>query len=138
MCLYMSVRQYGSVDAGGSPHCGSIYKGFSECLLRLGDSISQYAEQEITDPQQLDNICSHWDDFHLCAMAAMLECRLEAQVMWDSLREESKKLRFEGNLYELCSKRKQQSKQDRLTGAALQQHPPVLLPLLTVFLFCLI
>lgn len=46
-----------------------------------------------------------WDEFHDCANVAMAGCPEEAAAVWESLRQESKKMQFSGNLYEMCSNR---------------------------------
>ncbi|KAI3371657.1 hypothetical protein L3Q82_024221 [Scortum barcoo] len=46
-----------------------------------------------------------WDEFHDCANVAMAGCPDEAAAVWESLRQESKKMQFSGNLYDMCSKR---------------------------------
>lgn len=46
-----------------------------------------------------------WDEFHDCANAAMAGCPQEAAVVWESLRQESRKMQFSGNLYDMCSNR---------------------------------
>ncbi|KAK6467797.1 neuritin-like isoform X1 [Huso huso] len=109
-----------SCVAGGSP-CDNIYSGFSSCLLRLGENMGQYVEQELRDSQEIDNVCAHWDEFHACGMAAISGCQLEVQSVWDSLRRESEKLNFQGNLYDLC-RRREQANQDWLTGSAGQNR----------------
>nr|XP_006012407.2 PREDICTED: breast cancer anti-estrogen resistance protein 1-like [Latimeria chalumnae] len=114
---HLSILQCSCSQVPGGSHCKNIYRGFSECMLRLGNNMEKYADMEISDPQDLDNICAHWDEFHACAMAALSECKVGTQLVWNSLRRESEKLSFQGNLYEVCSKRKQTGP-DRLTGAA--------------------
>lgn len=51
--------------------------------------------------------CRSWDDFHDCANVAMAGCPEEAAAVWESLRQESKKMQFSGNLYDMCSSRSQ-------------------------------
>ncbi|NXE56636.1 NRN1L protein, partial [Casuarius casuarius] len=46
-----------------------------------------------------------WDDFHACASGVLSSCPEEAAAIWESLREESRKIQFQGNLHELCSTR---------------------------------
>ncbi|CAG6012535.1 unnamed protein product [Menidia menidia] len=46
-----------------------------------------------------------WDQFHDCANVAMAGCPQEAAAVWESLRQESKKMQFSGNLYDMCSNR---------------------------------
>uniref|UniRef100_A0A8C4S962 Uncharacterized protein n=1 Tax=Erpetoichthys calabaricus TaxID=27687 RepID=A0A8C4S962_ERPCA len=45
----------------------------------------------------------HWETFHTCATAALSECQEEAGKIWETLKEESKKIRFQGSLFDLCS-----------------------------------
>uniref|UniRef100_A0A8C4SEI4 Neuritin n=1 Tax=Erpetoichthys calabaricus TaxID=27687 RepID=A0A8C4SEI4_ERPCA len=82
--------------------CGSIYKGFSDCVLKLGDSMAMYREEDSAE-HGLQIICSHWETFHTCATAALSECQEEAGKIWETLKEESKKIRFQGSLFDLCS-----------------------------------
>ncbi|XP_026086588.1 neuritin-like protein [Carassius auratus] len=93
-------------SAAATKKCSSIYKGFAQCLLALGDSLS-VSSQKDEDTQEIDSICKSWDDFHDCANVAMAGCPEEAAVVWESLRQESKKMQFSGNLYEMCSSRSQ-------------------------------
>lgn len=44
-----------------------------------------------------------WNDFHNCANAAMSGCPREAAIVWESLRQESRKAEFSGNLYNMCA-----------------------------------
>lgn len=46
-----------------------------------------------------------WDDFHACASEVLSSCPEEAAAIWESLRQESRKIQFQGNLQELCSAR---------------------------------
>ncbi|NXP75030.1 NRN1L protein, partial [Ramphastos sulfuratus] len=46
-----------------------------------------------------------WDDFHTCASEVLSSCPEEAAAIWESLRQESRKIQFQGNLQELCSSR---------------------------------
>ncbi|XP_035272910.1 neuritin 1-like a isoform X1 [Anguilla anguilla] len=86
--------------------CGSIYRGFAQCLLALGDSMSNSVQRE-ESPQEIDSICRSWDEFHTCASAVLAGCPEEAAAVWDSLRQESKKMQFSGNLYDMCANRAQ-------------------------------
>ncbi|XP_034974665.2 neuritin-like protein [Zootoca vivipara] len=101
------------VSVAGSK-CNTIYKGFAECLISLGDSMAQSAQQEqqpdddsIQEQQELDVICKSWDDFHTCATQVLSRCPEEAAKIWESLRQESRKIQFQGNLHDLCSSRAQ-------------------------------
>ncbi|EMP26874.1 Neuritin-like protein [Chelonia mydas] len=46
-----------------------------------------------------------WDDFHTCASGVLSSCPDEAAAIWESLRQESRKIQFQGNLHDLCSAR---------------------------------
>ncbi|CAL8293020.1 unnamed protein product [Boreogadus saida] len=119
--------------------CHSIYKGFAQCLMSLGDSLTDGARQD-EDAHGLQSICRSWDEFHDCANRAMAGCPEEAAVVWESLRRESKKMQFSGNLYDMCSPRSaqpapredinQESLRARAHPAAGPAHFLLLLPLL--------
>ncbi|XP_010222761.1 PREDICTED: neuritin-like protein [Tinamus guttatus] len=87
--------------------CDTIYKGFAGCLISLGDSMAQSVQQQESgqEVQELDTICKSWDDFHACASGVLSSCPEEAAAIWESLREESRKIQFQGNLHELCNAR---------------------------------
>ncbi|KAL4657059.1 neuritin-like protein-like [Arapaima gigas] len=88
--------------------CGSIYRGFAQCLLALGDSMSQTVQRG-ENTQEIDTVCRSWDEFHTCANVALAGCPDEAAAVWESLRQESKKMQFSGNLYDMCANRAQPS-----------------------------
>uniref|UniRef100_UPI00398F4C6A neuritin-like protein n=1 Tax=Pristiophorus japonicus TaxID=55135 RepID=UPI00398F4C6A len=109
--------------------CNHIYKGFAECLLKLGDSLAKSIEGENEEVKELDTVCRSWDDFHACADSVLEGCPKDAASIWESLRKESKKLQFQGNLHELCSSRvrpsgtmensdRSESNKESLTGCA--------------------
>uniref|UniRef100_A0A8C4XJW1 Neuritin 1 like n=1 Tax=Falco tinnunculus TaxID=100819 RepID=A0A8C4XJW1_FALTI len=85
--------------------CDTIYKGFAGCLISLGDSMAQSVRQQQEEggeeAQELDTICKSWDDFHTCASEVLSSCPEEAAAIWESLRQESRKIQFQGNLQEL-------------------------------------
>ncbi|KAL6479133.1 hypothetical protein MHYP_G00125660 [Metynnis hypsauchen] len=89
----IAVLLPGPGSAAAARRCGSIYKGFAQCLLALGDSLS-VSSQKDDDTQEIDSICRSWDDFHDCANLAMAGCPEEAAAVWESLRQESKKMQF--------------------------------------------
>ncbi|XP_001521725.1 neuritin-like protein [Ornithorhynchus anatinus] len=93
----------------GRSRCDTIYKGFAECLISLGDSMAQGDQPEGLSPTQpeLDAICSSWDNFHACAIGVLASCPEEAAAIWESLRQESRKVQYQGNLHDLCSARAQ-------------------------------
>ncbi|NXC51107.1 NRN1B protein, partial [Penelope pileata] len=45
----------------------------------------------------------YWDEFHVCAMTVLWECQKEAAAVWEVLRRESQKIKFQGSLFDLCS-----------------------------------
>ncbi|XP_029464692.1 neuritin-like protein [Rhinatrema bivittatum] len=94
-----------------------IYNGFAECLISLGDSMArsmqQLQEEETEDVEELETICKSWDDFHNCASAVLAHCPEEAAAIWESLRQESRKIQFQGNLHDLCSARARTSSNGR-------------------------
>lgn len=83
--------------------CGSIYKRFAQCLLTLGDSLVDTQKEQST--QDIDAICRSWNAFHVCANSALAGCPGEAAAVWESLRQESRKTEFSGNLYNMCASR---------------------------------
>ncbi|KAG1944730.1 neuritin [Pimephales promelas] len=109
-------------SAASTRKCSSIYKGFAHCLLALGDSLSVSTQKE-EDTQEIDSICKSWDDFHDCANVAMAGCPEEAATVWESLRQESKKMQFSGNLYEMCSSRSQSQSPDETNQEPDEDKP---------------
>ncbi|XP_061891444.1 neuritin 1-like a [Entelurus aequoreus] len=94
----------GSITAVSTRRCHSIYKSFARCLMALGDSMTDNTGKG-EDTHEIHSICRSWDEFHDCANAAMAGCPEEAATVWESLRQESKKMQFSGNLYDMCSNR---------------------------------
>ncbi|XP_048814261.1 neuritin-like protein isoform X1 [Lagopus muta] len=131
--------------------CNTIYKGFAGCLISLGDSMAQSVRQQRDEEeeeggqeaQELDTICRSWDEFHACASGVLSRCPEEAAAIWESLRQESRKIQFQGNLQELCSARGRlassqgsppaETNQATLRGSARHGHPGIL-PLLALLL----
>ncbi|XP_041101282.1 neuritin-like [Polyodon spathula] len=99
-----------TVKAAGK--CDTVFKGFSDCLLRLGENMATYP-QELDDKKKLQTICTYWDEFHVCATTALADCQEGATDLWEKLKKESKKLEFRGSLFELCG---------RGNGAAKSTH----------------
>uniref|UniRef100_A0A673J1N2 Neuritin 1-like b n=1 Tax=Sinocyclocheilus rhinocerous TaxID=307959 RepID=A0A673J1N2_9TELE len=85
--------------AAVSHPCSSVYRGFAECLVTLGDSVSSKTD----NPQDINSICKSWDAFQVCVSGVLLGCRGDAAEMWESLRAESRKTVFAGNLYDMCA-----------------------------------
>nr|XP_006634445.1 PREDICTED: neuritin [Lepisosteus oculatus] len=88
-----------AVKAAGK--CDTVFKGFSDCLLRLGESMVHYP-QDLDEKENLKTICSYWDDFHSCATTALADCQEGATDLWEKLKKQSKNLEFRGSLFELC------------------------------------
>ncbi|XP_036441640.1 neuritin 1-like a [Colossoma macropomum] len=128
-----------SPGSAAARRCGSIYKGFAECLVALGDSLS-VSSQKDDDTQEIDSICRSWDNFHDCANLAMAGCPEEAAAVWQSLRQESKKMQFSGNLYDMCSSRSQSATTTRAQNAdkanqeSLKGHANHISPAHSIFL----
>ncbi|NWW43380.1 NRN1B protein, partial [Pedionomus torquatus] len=45
----------------------------------------------------------YWDEFQMCALTVLWECQKEAVAVWEMLRRESRKIKFQGSLFDLCS-----------------------------------
>ncbi|XFF86939.1 hypothetical protein AB1E18_013158 [Capra hircus] len=80
--------------AAGAGRCDTIYQGFAECLVRLGDSMGHGGE--------LETICRSWNDFHTCASRVLLGCPEEAAAVWESLQQEARRAPHPDNLHTLC------------------------------------
>uniref|UniRef100_A0A8C3R2D3 Neuritin n=2 Tax=Sylvioidea TaxID=2116661 RepID=A0A8C3R2D3_9PASS len=89
------------------PACADAYRGLSDCVLKLGDSMATYEEEEGIDAKGLTLSCLHgcryWDEFHTCALTVLWQCQKEAAAVWEMLRRESRKTKFQGSLFDLCS-----------------------------------
>ncbi|XP_032925554.1 neuritin-like protein isoform X1 [Catharus ustulatus] len=156
LLLHLAASQE-SVSMAGQ--CDSIFRGFAGCLISLGESMTQNVRQQQQqqqeeggeEGQELETICKSWDDFHSCASAVLSRCPVEAASIWESLRQESRKMQFQGNLQELCSARSRlgspqppgspasETNQATLRGsaAALRPRLPALLALLALPLLLL-
>ncbi|XP_032405918.1 neuritin-like [Xiphophorus hellerii] len=88
----------GSVDVS----CENVYRDFSECVLELGESMDNYQEN-VTSEQGVAAVCSHWEAFHTCALTALSDCQQEVSSIWETLKQDSRKIRFQGSLFDLCS-----------------------------------
>ncbi|XP_042776412.1 neuritin-like protein [Panthera leo] len=80
--------------ATGPGGCDTIYQGFAECLIRLGDSMGLGGE--------LETVCRSWNDFHICASRVLLRCPEEAAAVWESLQQEARRAPHPDNLHALC------------------------------------
>lgn len=81
--------------------CENVYKDFSDCVLELGQSMDNYQEN-VTSETGVKAVCDHWEDFHTCALRALSDCQEEVSSIWETLRQDSKKMRFQGSLFDLC------------------------------------
>lgn len=52
------------------------------------------------------SLSRYWDDFHACTLTALTDCHEGVTDVWEKLKEKSKKLEYEGNLFVLCGKSK--------------------------------
>ncbi|XP_032073693.1 neuritin-like [Thamnophis elegans] len=90
--------------------CENIYQDFSGCILKLGENMARYEEEAAEEDkvnqtllQGLQVVCGYWNEFHNCAMATLWVCQKEEMVtVWEKLKKESRKIKFEGNLFDLC------------------------------------
>ncbi|CAB1315193.1 unnamed protein product, partial [Coregonus sp. 'balchen'] len=82
--------------------CENIYRDFSDCVLELGEGMDNYQEN-VTSEMGVEVVCSHWEAFHTCALTALSRCQEEVGSIWETLREDSRKIRFQGSLFDLCS-----------------------------------
>uniref|UniRef100_A0A8B9YJZ4 Neuritin 1 like n=2 Tax=Bos TaxID=9903 RepID=A0A8B9YJZ4_BOSMU len=80
--------------AAGPGRCDTIYQGFAECLIRLGDGMGHGGE--------LETVCRSWNDFHTCASRVLLGCPEEAAAVWESLQQEARRAPHPDNLHTLC------------------------------------
>uniref|UniRef100_A0A8C6GIY0 Neuritin 1-like n=1 Tax=Mus spicilegus TaxID=10103 RepID=A0A8C6GIY0_MUSSI len=83
-----------AVASEGPNRCDTIYQGFAECLIRLGDGMGQGGE--------LQTVCRSWNDFHACASRVLSGCPEEAAAVWESLQQEARRAPQPDNLHILC------------------------------------
>ncbi|KAK5872695.1 hypothetical protein PBY51_013372 [Eleginops maclovinus] len=98
--VFLSLMVSGDLDADAK--CENIYKDFSDCVLELGESMDNYQEN-VTSETGVAAVCSHWEAFHTCALTALSDCQEEVSSIWETLRQDSTKMRFQGSLFDLCS-----------------------------------
>lgn len=104
ICAIIAVVFLSLAVAGVSADvkCENIYRDFSNCVLELGESMDNYQEN-VTSERGVEAVCSHWEAFHTCALTALSGCQEEVGSIWETLREDSRKIRFQGSLFDLCS-----------------------------------
>ncbi|XP_064247615.1 neuritin-like [Passer domesticus] len=100
--LLLALGHLAGLLAAG-PACADAYRGLSDCVLKLGDSMATYEEEEGIELQGLRRVCRYWDEFHTCALTVLWDCQKEAAAVWEMLRRESRKNKFQGSLFDLCS-----------------------------------
>ncbi|XP_029947397.1 neuritin-like [Salarias fasciatus] len=98
--------------------CENVYKDFSVCVLELGESMDNYQEN-VTSERGVAAVCSHWEAFHTCALTALSDCQEEVSSIWETLRQDSRKIRFQGSLFDLCSPSSSPSVSSPLAALAL-------------------
>ncbi|KAK3513940.1 hypothetical protein QTP70_032804, partial [Hemibagrus guttatus] len=98
---FISVSLLRAVSSTGA--CESVFKGFSDCLLSLGENMVNYP-QDLDDLENLHTVCSYWSDFLSCTSAAVADCQDEAVELWEKLKIPAGNLNYRGSLFELCSK----------------------------------
>ncbi|XP_052642790.1 neuritin-like [Harpia harpyja] len=100
--LLLALGHLAGLLASGTA-CANIYQGFSDCVLKLGENMATYEEMDGMELQGLHRVCGYWDEFHTCALTALWGCQKEAAAVWEMLRRESRKIKFQGSLFDLCS-----------------------------------
>ncbi|XP_003417077.2 neuritin-like protein [Loxodonta africana] len=80
--------------AAGPSHCETMYQGFAECLIQMGDGMGHGGE--------LETVCRSWNDFHACTSRVLSSCPKEAAAVWESLQEEARRVPHADNLHALC------------------------------------
>ncbi|XP_037615074.1 neuritin-like [Sebastes umbrosus] len=98
--VFLSLVVSAELDA--DVKCENIYKDFSDCVLELGESMDNYQEN-VTSERGVSAVCRHWEAFHTCALTALSDCQVEVSSIWEKLRQDSMKMRFQGSLFDLCS-----------------------------------
>ncbi|XP_075069120.1 neuritin [Mixophyes fleayi] len=116
-----------AVRAAGK--CDAVFKGFSNCMLAMGDKMETYS-QGMDEEKNLNTICSYWNEFHVCAVTVLADCHEGATDMWEKLKKDSKKLNIEGSLFQMCG--------GSNGSASPRPVHPAILPLLMVSLSALL
>ncbi|XP_026998651.1 neuritin 1b [Tachysurus fulvidraco] len=101
LCFLQLASLLRAVSSTGA--CESVFKGFSACLLSLGENMVNYPH-DLDDLENLHTVCSYWSDFLSCTSSAVAECQDEAVELWEKLKVPSGNLNYRGSLFQLCSK----------------------------------
>ncbi|XP_019736836.1 neuritin-like [Hippocampus comes] len=102
LCFALVFLSISVVVDSSDVNCENVYKDFSDCVLELGESMDNYQEN-VTSESGVAAVCSHWEAFHTCALTALSDCQQEVSSIWETLRQDSRKMRFQGSLFDLCS-----------------------------------
>ncbi|XP_031192976.1 neuritin-like protein isoform X1 [Mastomys coucha] len=110
--LHSQLTPYPAVASEGPNRCDTIYQGFAECLIRLGDGMGRGGE--------LQTVCRSWNDFHACASRVLSGCPEDAAAVWESLQQEARRAPHPDNLHILCGA--PVSVQERIAGPETNQE----------------
>uniref|UniRef100_A0A672SLN5 Neuritin-like n=1 Tax=Sinocyclocheilus grahami TaxID=75366 RepID=A0A672SLN5_SINGR len=81
--------------AGGT--CENVFKGFSDCLLSLGENMVNYS-QELDDIELQPSMTqTHNTETYF------IHCQEGAKDLWEKLKLQSRSLDYQRSLFELCS-----------------------------------
>ncbi|KAB5558755.1 hypothetical protein PHYPO_G00020910 [Pangasianodon hypophthalmus] len=96
----------------------------------------------------IDSICRSWDAFERCVSSVLSDCRGNEAELWESLKAESRRTQFSGNLYEMCASRTvtspqtppptDQTNQESLKGRGVSGDHAHSVCLLLACMFCVL
>ncbi|KAM9460544.1 neuritin 1-like b [Clarias gariepinus] len=96
LCLSVCGSVLGSVVP---PSCVSVYRGFAQCLVTLGDEVTSQTDIN----HNIDSMCRSWDAFERCVSGVLSKCHSENTAeLWESLKAESRRTQLSGNLHAMC------------------------------------
>ncbi|XP_045149885.1 neuritin-like protein [Echinops telfairi] len=130
LLLPLAVAPSLAAAGEGKGRCDTIYQGFAECLIRLGDGMGRGGE--------LEAVCRSWNDFQACASRVLSGCPEEAAAVWESLQQEARRAPHPDNLHALCGASVRvpergaspETNQETLRAPAPRSAPAPALPLL--------
>ncbi|GLD64291.1 neuritin-like protein [Lates japonicus] len=108
--------------SGDSPDvkCENIYKDFSDCVLELGESMDNYQEN-VTSERGVAAVCRRRVGLMILCLPQPLKSQsptLAVSSIWETLRH-SRKMRFQGSLFDPCSPSSAPSISSHLVALAL-------------------